>query len=1403
MCAPATRAFRRAWLSSRCETDTFRLWTLVWTDCLFAASSSSSSSGPRAPSSDASEYDLDSLLSWDRTRAADRARETRLLRDQILERERESQRERRNLMRLGGESRELSDILAGMMARTSLSGASGGFDDEASGPVLDENGVAKKLAMTLRCFSFAVVGKEHLQMGDKVILPPEALYHVQKIRLPFPLLFRIENASSPAAAAAASSSSSSRAASAADRTPPADCRYIGVLEFSAPEEHIYMPTWMMEDLRLSEGGTVRIHSEVGVPQGAWVHLVPHSIAFSALLRELGPKYFLEMALRHYSVLTKGQRILIAHGGANYSLDVVDAKPANTISLLGNLDLEVEFGVALDAPKEAREADGSVTFRSRVSGGHALPAADDPEEDEDFKRAVAMSLAESGMANEARDDLSHAAATAAVAAAASPVNAPSPVGDDEGWAVAGSAPTSPSAGVAAALHARFGGNRLGGPPGESTQVTPSGPPAFLTESKEDLEAAESDTDAEESDEEDGAAEAPTEIPDNHTLCPSCLKPISNASFVIHSARCARAFVKCAVCSRMVKKGDVDSHAARHVTVPCPDCAQQMEQKRIRRHRRKECVYRPVSCQWCAQPTPLITLPSHESACGSITSECSLCHQDITRRDMPSHPNSEGCRLQCGKCDEVVASKDIVVHTRDRCSGRMIACPHCKLSFAHRDTARHQDYCGSRTESCEKCQRYIKLRDMQTHIDSNCTFPPVESKPPPSSSPRASPSFGALAPSASARMNLLSSMLDSGSEVDPGVMAALLAQSVELEDPLAAAAARRAASTTASSAQRQATAARERLARAIDAEDSSDEDAPGAARSVGRSSSRAVPAARSSSIRRSPPASAASRSSVGRAASVPRAAPAGSFICAYCQDRCASLESLQVHILTECHDAHSTAELIDPAAAAKALAGQAKQVTQEHVSVKIPVAKPINRPAAPASYSSSSSAAASSIAAAESSSSSSASSARSSSRDFDPYDLGVRRPAAHRLADSDDEDRDSSVRSAVKTAAKPKVMTASSKMLAHGTRSSSVATSSLDERLATRATARDASVSSYLTGSSSSAASSRTSLTATPLSLKQQQKELARAISTRKTDSAKPLTSAKTATAASSLSAYLDDDLLSEDASSRPRSVVPKRSSLASGVSPSFMAGLGADVPNRHASSTSSASSSSPGGDYEEWLRKNFPATAARMESQRSQTDHLAAPSSASSFSSSSSSGLSARGPSSPLATLLGSARAAPSSYTAASTITSSSYVPSSAYAPISSTTSPARPRFDRPLSGSRHSALTSPHVPLYQPPSPPTQQKSTTRAASRPAIGSGSIAETRVSSSHLASASSSRTTAGVGGVAGSRVRGTSATRATRAAPAAAVSSAHVPLFGSSLAAASSSGPAAPVRKPSTLKKKTRL
>ncbi|KAL8450628.1 hypothetical protein Emed_002500 [Eimeria media] len=76
--------------------------------------------------------------------------------------------------------------------------------------------------------SFAA--KDHLESGNKILLPPSALHALARLHISWPMHFRISN-------------------TAKDRLT-----HCGVLEFVSEEGTCYMPYWMMQNLELEEGG---------------------------------------------------------------------------------------------------------------------------------------------------------------------------------------------------------------------------------------------------------------------------------------------------------------------------------------------------------------------------------------------------------------------------------------------------------------------------------------------------------------------------------------------------------------------------------------------------------------------------------------------------------------------------------------------------------------------------------------------------------------------------------------------------------------------------------------------------------------------------------------------------------------------------------------------------------------------------------------------------------------------------------------------------------------------------------------------------------------------------------------------------------------------------------------------
>ncbi|XP_042509575.1 ubiquitin fusion degradation protein 1 homolog isoform X2 [Macadamia integrifolia] len=179
---------------------------------------------------------------------------------------------------------------------------------------------------TYRCYPASFIDKPQLEGGDKIIMPPSALDHLASLHIDYPMLFELRNA-------------------AAERVS-----HCGVLEFIAEEGMIYMPYWMMENMLLQEGDTVRVKN-VTLPKGTYVKLQPHTKDF---LDISNPKAILETTLRNYSCLTTGDSIMVAYNNKKYYIDIIETKPSNAITII-ETDCEVDFAPPLDYKEPERQA----------------------------------------------------------------------------------------------------------------------------------------------------------------------------------------------------------------------------------------------------------------------------------------------------------------------------------------------------------------------------------------------------------------------------------------------------------------------------------------------------------------------------------------------------------------------------------------------------------------------------------------------------------------------------------------------------------------------------------------------------------------------------------------------------------------------------------------------------------------------------------------------------------------------------------------------------------------------------------------------------------------------------------------------------------------------------------------
>jgi len=94
---------------------------------------------------------------------------------------------------------------------------------------------------------------------------------------------------------------------------------------------------MMQNLMVEEGGMVQVES-ADLPVATYSKFQPLSADFLDLTN---PKAVLEMRLRHFACLSKGDIIAINYNKKVYELNVQETKPADAVTII-ECDMNVDF-----------------------------------------------------------------------------------------------------------------------------------------------------------------------------------------------------------------------------------------------------------------------------------------------------------------------------------------------------------------------------------------------------------------------------------------------------------------------------------------------------------------------------------------------------------------------------------------------------------------------------------------------------------------------------------------------------------------------------------------------------------------------------------------------------------------------------------------------------------------------------------------------------------------------------------------------------------------------------------------------------------------------------------------------------------------------------------------------------
>ena len=150
------------------------------------------------------------------------------------------------------------------------------------------------------------------EAGGKIIMPEEALLSL--VHHDFsgePLLFRLTHK---------------------DRST-----HCGVLEFTAKEDSIVMPCWMMENLQVKDGNMVTVEP-IELPKATSVKL---KISSEEFLQRYDPKPTLEARFVHFTCLTEGDKLKVNINGGVHEMTVIQTRPDSAVCIV-NCDLNVEF-----------------------------------------------------------------------------------------------------------------------------------------------------------------------------------------------------------------------------------------------------------------------------------------------------------------------------------------------------------------------------------------------------------------------------------------------------------------------------------------------------------------------------------------------------------------------------------------------------------------------------------------------------------------------------------------------------------------------------------------------------------------------------------------------------------------------------------------------------------------------------------------------------------------------------------------------------------------------------------------------------------------------------------------------------------------------------------------------------
>ncbi|KRX01717.1 hypothetical protein PPERSA_01587 [Pseudocohnilembus persalinus] len=122
---------------------------------------------------------------------------------------------------------------------------------------------------------------------------------------------------------------------------------------------------------------------------------------------------------------------------------------------------------------------------------------------------------------------------------------------------------------------------------------------------------------------------------------------------------------------------------------------------------------AQCENCEKYFPESKIDLHEAYCIRNIKKCEQCGEFIDKNEIEEHNEQEHQKKPCKYCQVELEPKYLETHQELNCIKRPVQCQFCDMTVTQSEKLNHEGKCGTKTKICQFCNKYIQIRDYDTH------------------------------------------------------------------------------------------------------------------------------------------------------------------------------------------------------------------------------------------------------------------------------------------------------------------------------------------------------------------------------------------------------------------------------------------------------------------------------------------------------------------------------------------------------------------------------------------------------------------------------------------------------------------------------------------------------------------